>query len=409
MSGPLGRDAHDGAAWRLLVGALLANTVVVLPMILLGAVAVLVREELRFGEAALGLAAAMFALSATATSAPGGKLSERVGAARIMTAGAVLSGAALVAIALFASSWGVLVVLLLLAGVGNGLTQPATNGVLSGIINPARQGLAFGAKQAAIPLAGLLSGIALPLIGLRVGWRWAFAAGGLLALVVGLLVPRVRAGAADGRDDAPSPAPDGEDHAPLRPLLVITVGAGLASMSANAVGAFYVESSVDAGVSPAAAGWWLAAGGAAGMVARTLWGWLADRRAGRHLVFVGWLMVVGAFGLGVLALRPAGGVVLALGTVLAYGASWGWPGLFNYAIVRQSRAAPSAATGVTQSGLFAGQLVGPPAFGWIVERASYRLAWAVFAGLLVLAALLLRSGRRRLLRARLEGGRQAGR
>ena len=400
MSGPLGRGAHDAAAWRLLVGALLANTVVVLPMILLGAVAVLVRDELRFGEAALGVAAAMFALSATVTSAPGGRLSERVGAARTMTAGAVLSGAALVAIALFASSWAVLVVLLAVAGVGNGLTQPATNGVLSGVINPARQGLAFGAKQAAIPLAGLLSGIALPLIGLRVGWRWAFAAGGALALLVGALVPRARALLED-RDDAPPVALDGEDVAPLRPLLVITVGAGLASMSANAVGAFYVESSVAAGVAPAAAGWWLAAGGAAGMAARTLWGWLADRRDGRHLVFVGWLMAIGALGLAVLALRPAGGALLLLGTVLAYGASWGWPGLFNYAIVRQSRAAPSAATGVTQSGLFAGQLVGPPLFGWLVERASYEIAWAVFAGLLVLAAVLLRIGRARLLRARL--------
>jgi len=403
VSGPLGRAAHDRAAWGLLAGALLANTVVVLPMILLGAVAVLVRDELRFGEAALGVAAAMFALSATVTSAPGGRLSERVGAARTMTAGAVLSGAALVAIALFASSWGVLVLLLAAAGVGNGLTQPATNGVLSGTINPARQGLAFGAKQAAIPLAGLLSGLALPLIGLRVGWRWAFAAGGALALLVGVLVPRARALLAD-TDGARPVALDGEDVAPFRPLLVITIGAGLASMSANAVGAFYVESSVAAGVAPATAGWWLAAGGAAGMVARTLWGWLADRRDGRHLVFVSGLMVVGALGLGVLALRPAGGVLLMLGTVLAYGASWGWPGLFNYAIVRQSRAAPSAATGVTQSGLFGGQLVGPPLFGWLVEQASYELAWAVFAGLLVLAAVLLRIGRARLLRARLPAG-----
>lgn len=228
---------HDGVAWRLLVGALLASTVVVLPMILLGAVAVLVREELRFGEAALGVAAAMFALSATMTSAPGGRLSERVGAARTMTAGAVISGIALVAIALFASSWGLLVTLLAVAGIGNGLTQPATNGVLSGIINPARQGLAFGAKQAAIPLAGLLSGIALPLIGLRVGWRWAFAAGGALALLVALLVPRARALIRQRDDPLPFDL-DGEDHAPLRPLLVITVGAGLASMAANAVGAF---------------------------------------------------------------------------------------------------------------------------------------------------------------------------
>lgn len=109
-------------------------------------------------------------------------------------------------------------------------------------------------------------------------------------------------------------------------------------------------------------------------------------------------------GWGVLALRPVGGPLLVIGTALAYGASWGWPGLFNYAIVRQSRAAPAAATGITQSGLFAGQLVGPPVFGSLVERASYELAWALFAVLLVVAAVLVRIGRARLLSARLPAG-----
>ena len=402
MSPPLGGGAGDGVAWRLLAGALLASTVVVLPAIMLGAVAVLVRRELAFGEAALGVAVAVFALASTLTSAPGGRLSERVGATRTMTAGVLLSGAGLLAIALAVSSWGGLVACLAVAGIGNGLTQPATNGVLSGVINPARQGIAFGVKQAAIPFAGLLSGITLPLIALRAGWRWSFGAGGVLALVVALLVLRARALIRHRDDRGPMPL-DGEDHAPLRPLLIITVAAGMASMAANAVGAFYVESSVDAGVSPAASGWWLAVGGATGMLARTWWGWLADRRQGRHLVFVGWLMAVGALGLVLLALRPATGPLLAAGTVLTYGASWGWPGVFNYAIVRQSRAEPSAATGVTQSGLFAGQLVGPPIFGWLVEQGSYRLAWGSFAALLVVAAALLRFGRARLLAERAAG------
>lgn len=399
MTQPLGAGRSDRAAWRLLVGALLASTVVALPVILLGAVAVLVRDELGFGETALGIAVAVFALSATITSAPGGRLSERVGAARTMTVGAALSGAALAMIAATASSWTWLVVWLALAGVGNGLTQPATNGVLSGVINPARQGVAFGTKQAAIPLAGLLSGLALPLIGLQVGWRWAFAAGGALALAVAGVVPRART-AARARAGVGDMAVDGEQHAPLRPLLVITTAAAFASMAANAVGSFYVESSVGAGVSAATAGWWLSAGGASGMLARTLWGWIADHREGRHLVFVSWLMVAGAVGLVAFALRPAGGPLLITGTVLAYGAAWGWPGLFNYAIVRQSRAAPTAATGITQSGVFAGILVGPPIFGWLVETASYELAWSIFASLLLIAAVLLRVGRAQLLRAR---------
>ena len=366
----------------------------------LGALAVLVRDELRFGEVALGVAVAVSAGVSTAVSAPGGRLSERIGAARTMTIGAAMTGCGLVAIATLAQSWGALVACMVVTGAGNGLTQPATNGVLSGTINPDRQGLAFGIKQAAIPLAGLLSGLALPLIGLRVGWRWAFGAGALLALLVAALVPRARAALRSRQDAEPSPRADGEESAPLGPLLVITVAAGMASASANVIGAFFVESTVASGVAQAQAGVWLIAGAACGIVARVTWGWLADRRDGRHLPFVGWLMVAGAVGLGALALRPTGGVLLALGAALAYGAAWGWPGLFNYAIVRQSRGAPAAATGVTQSGLFAGMLVGPPVFGWVVQTVSYQMAWSVFAALLLCAATLLRIGRTRLLRAR---------
>ena len=400
MRAPTGAAGHDGAAGTLLFGALLASTVVVMPTIMLGALAVLVRGELRFGETQLGLAAGLFAVSATAVSAPGGRLAERIGAARTMTVGALITGAALVAIAVLAGSWMTLAACLLVAGIGNGLTQPATNGVLSAAIAPHRQGLAFGFKQAAIPLAGVLSGLALPLIALRVGWRWAFAAGGLLALGVVLVVPRARAALRLRQAQTPPAPADGEDSVPLRPLLIITFAACMGSAASNVIGAFFVESTVASGVPEANAGYWLIGAAGSGIVARMLWGWIADRRDGRHLPFVAWLMVIGAVGLGILALQPAGGPGLLVGAVLAYGAAWGWPGLFNYAIVRQSRAAPAAATGVTQSGVFAGLVVGPPTFGWLVETLSYRVAWSVFALLLLLAAALLLVGRAQLLRAR---------
>lgn len=399
MSGALGAAPGDRHAWLLLGGALLSSTVVVLPNIMLGALAVLVRRDLRFGEAALGAVFAVFAVAATATSAPGGRLSDRIGAARTMTVGAGLSAVALAGIALSARSWTTLAAWMVIGGIGNGLAQPASNGVLSAVVNPARQGVAFGVKQAAIPLAAVLSGLALPLVGLVVGWRWAFAAGALLAVAVAVIVPRAGA-AVRRRPPAERVAVDGESRVPLGPLLLITAAVWMASMTANAVGAFYVESAVAGGVTVARAGIWLVFGGVCGIAARTAWGWLADRRDGRHLVFVAALMMSGAGGPALLALRPAGGVVLAAATMLAYGAAWGWPGLFNYAIVRQSRSAPAAATGITQTGVFAGVLVGPPLFGILVETRSYAVAWSVFGVISLLGAGLLILGRRRLLHAR---------
>jgi MFS family permease len=52
---------------------------------------------------------------------------------------------------------------------------------------------------------------------------------------------------------------------------------------------------------------------------------------------------------------------------------------------------PARATGITQTGVFAGATLGPPAFGALVEATSYRVGWiatavaAALAGGLVLA------------------------
>ena len=34
-------------------------------------------------------------------------------------------------------------------------------------------------KQAAVPVAGIVAGLAVPAVGLTVGWRWAYAGIGL--------------------------------------------------------------------------------------------------------------------------------------------------------------------------------------------------------------------------------------
>ena len=49
-------------------------------------------------------------------------------------------------------------------------------------------------KQAAIPAATLLSGLAVPLVGTTIGWRWAFTGCALGALAVACTVPKTTEG-----------------------------------------------------------------------------------------------------------------------------------------------------------------------------------------------------------------------
>ena len=92
--------------------------------------------------------------------------------------------------------------------------------------------------------------------------------------------------------------------------------------------------------------------------------------------------------------------LLVLGVSLGFAAGWGHNGLVLYAITRLHPEAPAAATGVSQSGSFAGPVIGPPLFGVIAATWSYGLAWGTIALMSALAALLVHLARRQIVRER---------
>jgi MFS family permease len=375
------RLARPGA--RALASAALLTTVGVLPVFLLGGLAVLVRTDIGFTESQLGMSVAAYFAAGALGSIPAGRLAERFGARRALHWGAGLSTTSLLGCAVI-SSWGQLTALLVVGGLSNALIQVAANLLLSGAISSERQGVAFVVKQAAIPAATLLGGLAVPVLGITLGWRWAFVAAAAAALAAGAT--------ARGVGSSPVPSKDrGAITTPWSPLIVLAVGVGLGAAAANSLGAFLVEYVVSTGWSPAAGGAVLAAGSVAGICARVGMGWLADKGAAGTLWVVAAQLAVGALAFAVLPLVDAGAVVLVV--LLAFAAGWGWPGLFNFLIVRHNPAAPAAATGVTQAGVYTGGVLGPLAFGFVVERSGYDLAWMGAAGSLLLAAVLVVMGR----------------
>lgn len=271
---------------------------------------------------------------------------------------------------------------LVLGGLANAASQVAANLALARGVRTGRQGLAFGMKQAAIPAATLLSGLAVPLVGITIGWRWAFIGCALGALATACTMPKTTEGEVRHHTNEP-----GGDMRPA-PLILLALGIGLGSAAAVPLGAFIVASGVDAGLRVEFAGILLAAGGAVGIVVRLALGWLADRRSAGHLRIVAAMLIVGTAGFGLLATGVSW--LFVLGTILAFGAGWGWHGLFNFAVVKYNPNAPAAATGITQTGAAAGSAAGPFLFGVIVESTSYGTAWlSAGAGALVAVAAIL--------------------
>ncbi|QIN79914.1 MFS transporter [Rubrobacter marinus] len=378
---------------RPMLIAVSVATVGVLPSFLTGGLAVQIRGEFGFGAGALGLAVAVFFVVSSLSSALAGRVAERIGSHAAMRTSSLVGALALLAVALLAGSWWGLVACLVLGGAGNAIAQPSTNLLIAREVPVGRHGLAFGVKQAAIPVATLLAGLAVPVIAVTLGWRWAFAGGALLALVVALLVPRENDGEPPGRLKE---ARAGD--APLAPLILLAVGIGLGSTAATPLGAFVVESAVSTGVEVGTAGLLLALGSGVGIVVRVVAGHLADGMTGGRLRLVAGMLVLGTAGFAMLASGAPG--LLVVGVVLAFGAGWGWPGLFNFAIVKSSPKAPAAATGITQTGASGGAALGPLLFGYTVEATSFGTAWIATAAVALLSAAAILAGRRLLLRRR---------
>ncbi|MEV1315871.1 MFS transporter [Micromonospora arborensis] len=370
-------------------GAVVTTVACVLPVFLLGGLAVQMGTDLGFSPAGLGLAVAVYFGVSALASVPSGRLVERYGPALVARCGIVLAAGSMLAVAALARSYPVLVGLLAVSAAANALGQLASNTALAQHVPARRQGLSFGIKQAAIPVSTLLAGVAVPTIALTVGWRWAFVAAAVAALTTLPAVPRQlpglarRAGATRaGRATAA--------------LVVIGAAATLASAAANALGTFLVDSAAARGLSPGLAGLTLTLGSAVCVAARVGAGWLADRRDTGHVALIAAMLVVGAAGLGLLALT--GSVPLMVGVVLGFGLGWAWPGLMNFAVVRLHPQSPAAATSITQTGVYAGGCLGPLSLGPLAAHLGYPAMWTTAAVAMLLAAALMLVGSRLLSR-----------
>lgn len=382
------REGARSVRHPAVAAAIVASIASVLPIYLVGAMAVQLRADLGLSASGLGEAAFCYFLSAAAGSTVAGRVVESIGARRGLLIAGTATAVGMTGFALTASTWPVALGFLAVAGLANAVAHPAANLLLAQAVPEAHRGLGFGLKQAAIPAATLVGGLFVPLFALTIGWRWAFGAGALLALLGMILVRRSSTG---GRPGGERRTPLQTDVA-LRPLLVMSLAAGLGSAAALSVGTFYVDSTVASGVRPLWAGLLFAIGSAFGIAARIGMGVLADRRASRHLLRVSGMFTAGAVGFLLITLDwwPA----LVLATVLVFGAGSGWQGLFIHSLVRQSPGAPAFATGIAQIMVSLGSALGPPVFGRVVDARGYDAAWLLSAGLAGAAALTLLLGRR---------------
>ena len=344
-------EVNEGSepSWPHLTAAVASMIWATLPVFMIGAMALQIRDELQIDLRSFSYLSAAYYSSSLALLVVAGWFAELVGSVSGMRLALLGDGAILLGIGLYANSHATLLGLLIVAGAVNSLAQPSANLHLVGNIHTRLMGTAFGVKQAAVPASTMIAGAAVPALGVTVGWRWAFILTGVLTLSSTVLVrglnvrlPRVR-----GR----------KPEAGFGVLLSLGVCAGLASGPAVAMGVYLVTGARDAGLSVGAGGALLAIASFASIVARMVSGRRADSRPQDRLRVASWMMLVGAFGMAVLATGQLS--LFVVGSVIGFAFGWGWPAIFVLSIIRMNPSAPAMAAAVTQMGAATGSILGP--------------------------------------------------
>lgn len=391
------------APGRLMLAASALTVLGSMAPFLVGAQAVLIMRDLGFDAAGVGLVVSVFfGAAALGTILAAGAFERMSGRTGRVVAGALVAVGSL-AVALLVRDLVGLVLAMAVLGAANATCQGTSNKTVASVLPANRRGLGFGIKQAAVPTAIMLGGLAVPTTTALFGWRSTFLAVGVVGVLVllGALVGG-RAGTRDGSGDrvsgtTGSRAPhtrDLGDHAPRGPLVLCATAVGSAAMACNFIGAYLASWAHDVGLTVEQAGWLVAGGSALSVVARVLTGARADKRFGGNLSIVAAMMLGGALALLALGAVPEPWAVIVSG-VVAFVVGWSWPGLMLFAVARVGRDAPTQASSVVQAGAFVGGAVGPALLGLVVEGAGFAWAWWAGAALFLLSAvltLLARSG-----------------
>ena len=379
------RLGHERTFLRPTIASAGALVAVALPSFMLGAFAPAIKDDLGFGDTALGALFSLGYLLSAGGLQFGGAVADREGPRRIIRAGLVMASVGTVVIGGFADTYLVLLIGFSVVRIAEALVQPATNTLISVSVPVPRRGIAMGTKQAAIPLATTLSGLAVPLLGDSIGWEGSF-----------LCVAVVSGAAWVAMPGAPSPHRHRRRsqrvlwRVPHLRLLAAAGACGAASVVA--VAGFLTTAAIEAGYSEDSAGLLLTLGGLIMIVSRLSWGLLADRFAFDRFAAVGAAIGLGA--MSYLLFATESKPLLVVGTVLVFGIGWSWPGLMILGIIEHHPDQPGAASAVLQTGVRLGALVSPIAFGALADTAGFRVAWFLPFGFAMVATVLMLAGAR---------------
>ena len=396
-----------------------AYLVVFLSRLCVGPLSPFLKQAFDLSNAQIGGLTSATAIAYAPTLLLAGWLVDRIGVRLAVIVGSLITGIFVGATA-FAPTYGVMFLLLVLSGFGCGFIYPSAIKAVMLWFPAQERATAIGVNQAAVNVSGMLGAAIMPALAMSVGWQWGFLVAAAMAFAVcafalaayhdprpGTGSPLVAGPAAMYEVEQGLPLVTGDertDRAAVRPGFLAVLRSrdilllGLAAMCLcvvefSAMAHLVLFLKADWAFTAVAAGGLLALCQAAGAVAKPASGLVSDRLLhGRRRPALIVLAAFAALACVLLALIGAERSWLLLVALLLLGAgAVGWGGLLGtLAGETAGQGAAGAAAGVTAALDNVGIFLGPPVFGFIVDRTgSYAPAWWAMVGAAVGAAVLL--------------------
>lgn len=382
--------ARDGGRSTIIIsiGATIASGI---PAFLIGALFTQIDGDIGIPSWSLGVIVATYWVFAAISSTPSGRLTSRIGARKVIILTIVVAVISLAGAAILTPTWQWFLVWAAIGGMATGLCHPSTNHLINMRVDLRKRALAYGVKQSAVPLSSFMAGLAIPVIALTLGWRWAYGFAALGACIVLVVFFRI------GPRGLPRGTVRKKSSVPLTPhqrtyflmlASVTTLGAGAAACAAT----FGVVSAIEHGMHPGAAGVLFAAASLTGALMRIVVG--ALERGGKTMRTITLMLAAGFVGSVLMAFTREW--AFGIGLVLVLGIGWGWTGLTHYVVSSTAGKATPSATGLVQTGSYLGCAVMPVIGGALFavwgSTPIWYLSGAMFFVATILAVVVWRRG-----------------
>ncbi len=160
-----------------------AYLVVFLSRLCVGPLSPFLKQAFDLSNAQIGGLTSATAITYAPTLVLAGWLVDRIGVRRALVIGSLVTGVFVGAVAL-APSYGVMLLLLALSGLGCGFIYPSAVKAVMVWFPPQERATAIGVNQAAVNVSGMLGAAIMPALALSVGWQAGFLVAAAMAFAV---------------------------------------------------------------------------------------------------------------------------------------------------------------------------------------------------------------------------------